>query len=755
MRALLLLLGPAAWGAPIDTDPMRMDPWAPPRDVVISGHELAAACAGVPALREAAMACTLDLQKAMRGLPALVAACGLTEDGAALPAAGFEVPHPLTVRAAAEAGVRAASRQAPTCQWGLRAQRVGEELLVTAPAASAAEELRLGWRTADGELNWMIPLDGNAAPEPGIVSRRSLIDPLLLRRGELELVVDILDSDGGTTRLTVPAELPEAEPRGQDLLLGPPLEVAVGAEGQVFPIAAMGKAGGGEAFVLPSGPVALDGPRAGPGPGVPAAPLSPAAAGALARWCRGGVDALRGAALSPAACTLLGAAEGRAETPSPALSPAVRKAAVDDLRRLPRNLGEELLRVELGLPAVERAWYRLDGALALAAAGAFFEAVLDGAPPQLALATWARSRAPRMPEPNGGEGLTVGFAADETHQLAPLSSSLYLASLLAAVAAPAEAAQGAAGAERLRLPPPPPGALLLAAATTLSRQSNLPGGVLVPWAQGGRPVVGEADRPLLLALTERLRFLHQDQAQRLARSRAGEGAAASELVAAGEALMHELDGAAGLLALRTGEDETARRARRLRLAALLRPLQQASGGWAAGDLLEITAALGGLSHDPTLAEQLPGVQEELERALTVLVQTLQADGIAPPPQGQITAALGLSAGLRGAEFHVAPTLPIGFGWGFDLRGGGQLLGLAQLVDPLAPLRWAPGGPAGPPAWRAAFAPGLGLLWRPTPAPLSLWPTVALSPGAGHRGTRAEDALWLGLSVGVNAAGLGR
>jgi hypothetical protein len=87
----------------------------------------------------------------------------------------------------------------------------------------------------------------------------------------------------------------------------------------------------------------------------------------------------------------------------------------------------------------------------------------------------------------------------------------------------------------------------------------------------------------------------------------------------------------------------------------------------------------------------------------------------------------------------------------DLPQGGQLLALAQLIDPLAPLRWAPGGPAGPPAWRSAFAPGLSLLWRPTPAPLSLWPTVALSPGAGQRGDRAEDALWVGLSVGVNAA----
>ena len=455
---LLLLWSAAASASPIDTDAFRIDPWAPPREGVVSGQEFAAACLGLPALREAGMSCPLDQQKALRGLPTLAAACAATGDGQRMPAAGFEVPHPYSVRAAVVARVRAAARQTPSCAWSLTAERQGDDLVVTAPSASGVEELRLGWRTgAEGEsVQWMRPLDANATPEPGVTLRRALLDPMLLRKGEFDLVIDILDSDGATTRLTVPATLPEGERSAMPLMLGPPLEVAVGAEGNVLPIVALGREAPPEAYAAAPSPPAIDGSALRGGPESPARPLSPQDAAALARWCRSSVSGLRAAALSPEACTLLDADRGPARAPHPALSPAVRRAAKDDLRRLPRNLGEELLRVELALPLTEQVWYRLDGAVALSAVGGFFEALLDGAAPQLALASWARARGPVYPD-GSPTGRKLSFAPKEGASVTPVSASLYLASLLAAVASPAEAIQGAAGARELSSAPPPRG----------------------------------------------------------------------------------------------------------------------------------------------------------------------------------------------------------------------------------------------------------------------------------------------------------
>lgn len=748
MIAALLLLGSGftAQALPLDTDAFRIDPWAPPREGVVSGQELEAACLGLPALREAGMSCPLDLQKALRGLPTLAAACSATEDGQRIPVAGFDVPHPYSVRAAVTARVRAAARQRPSCAWSLTAVRQGDDLLVSAPTAAGVEELRLGWRTGPdgGNVQWMRPLDANAAPEAGTTARRALLDPLLIRRGEFDLVIDILDSDGATTRLTVPATLPEGERASMPLMLGPPLEVAVGAEGNVLPITSLGRELPPEPFRPNPPPAALDGSALRRGPQVTERPLSPQEGATLARWCRSSSAGLQAAALTPGACTLLSADRGPARAPHPTLSPSLRRAAREDLRQLPRNLGEELLRVELALPATEQVWYRLDGAVALAAAGGFFEALLDGAAPHLALASWARSRGPVYPD-GSPTGRKLSFAQQEGASLTPVSASLYLASLLAAVASPAEATQGAAGARELRSAPPPEGALLLAAAITLSRPNNLPGAVPVPWSQSARPAVGEADRPTLVAIAQRLAFLHADQAERLLQAHSSGGAAG--VIEAGAALMLDLDAAVSILPIGTGEDEATRRARRLRLGALLDPLLRAAAGWGSGELLQVSASLALLQHDPTLLEQIPQVQTELDDALRALSGALLDRGAASPPRGQISAAVGLQGSLRSGEAQLGPSIPLGPTWSWSLRTGGSVGAMAQLLDLGAPLAWRPDLPAGAIPWERLFAPGLSVMVQPTAQPLALWPSLSFSPGPAE-----GSALQVGLSVGVTRLG---
>ena len=216
------------------------------------------------------------------------------------------------------------------------------------------------------------------------------------------------------------------------------------------------------------------------------------------------------------------------------------------------------------------------------------------------------------------------------------------------------------------------------------------------------------------------------------------------MVEAGAALMLDLDAVVGILPIGTGEDEATRRARRMRLAALTEPLLRAAAGWGAEELLQVTSSLALLRHDPTLLEQVPQVQEELDAALRALTGALLDRGAPPPPRGQITTAVGLQASLRGGDGQLAPSIPLGPTWSWSLRNGGELGAMAQLLDLGAPFSWAPGAPAGPMPWERAFSPGLSVIVRPTAQPLSLWPSLVFSPGPV-----GESALQVGISAGVS------
>lgn len=498
---LLLALGasvasaaPAAWSE----DHFAIDPRKLSRPTVVGHREVLAACAGVRALRDAAMACPLDHQTALRGLPALAAVCAETDGGLAPPGRDFPVPHPVTLSAAAQAAAALATRLGSACGYQLDAVMVGSELQILAPADSGAVELRLGWHPSEFDTaRWLQPLHSESSPE-GMVTRTVPLGEVPVIGGvrAFDLSVEVLDRDGAATRVRMPIEI---RPESENPLLGPILAVAVGTAEGVSPLE--------DLSLPPAEPAALA--RALPRPQLPD-PLDlvgrPAAGQGDDRLGLRKAHQLCADAgarvLAPRLCAWFTGPDG-SRSPERFEAPVLAAAARDDLVAFARNLGESILYTELSRPAAEVSWMRLDGAVALAAVGGMVEAVLHGAPPRSAVAGWARQRPPRLPD-----GQRMGVYSAEGVVATPVSSLLYTASLLVASGpedqvelSPFTSSLPTVAAVR---PDAPAGATPIALAANLSRPENLPAGVSVTWTGATRPRAGAAELGWVRDISARL-----------------------------------------------------------------------------------------------------------------------------------------------------------------------------------------------------------------------------------------------------------
>ncbi len=486
---------PQAW----IEDHYAIDPETPPRATVVGHREVLAACAGVRALRDAAMACPLDHQLALRGLPALAEVCAETAGGMAPPGGAFPVPHPVTLSAAAEAAAALATRLGAACGYQLEAAKVGDELQIRAPADSGAVELRLGWHPSELDtVRWLQPLHGEA-PAAGLVTRTVPLGTIRPEGGvrAFDLSVEILDKDGAAPRVRLPVEL---RPELEAPLLGPILEVAVGTAQGVRPLTDLAmppvdEAALARALPRPTLPDPLD------LVGRPAAGSGEDRAGlrAASRACRD--TAAR--ALAPRLCAWFTGPDASGRRPERFEAPVLAAAARDDLVAFARNLGESILYTELSRPAAEVSWMRLDGAAALAAVGGMVEAVLGGTPPRSAVAGWARQRPPVLPD-----GRQMGLYSAEGVVATPVSALLYTASLIVA-SGPEDTVELSTLATGLPTVPgvradAPTGAGAIAVAANLSRPENLPAGVSVPWTGAARPMAGAAELGWIRELAARL-----------------------------------------------------------------------------------------------------------------------------------------------------------------------------------------------------------------------------------------------------------
>ena len=489
---------PAAW----IEDYFAVDPRRESRPSVVGHSEVLAACAGVRALRDAALECPLDHQTALRGLPALAEVCAQTDGGRSPPGEAFPVPHPVTLTAAARAAAAVATRLGTSCGYRLKAVMVGNELQVQAPIGSGAVELRIGWHPSEFDtVRWLRPLHGEL-PAEDIVTRTIPLGEVPERDGRrsFDLSVEVLDQDGAATRVRMPIEIvgPDTVPS-----LGPILEVAVGTAEGVTPLADLSLPESTDELLQSAVPRPIL-----PDPldlvGRPSAGAGQSRAGLRAAASSCGNPQLPTRSLAPRLCAWFTTPQGEARKPSVVEGPVLAAAARDDLVSFARNLGEVMLYTELSRTTANESWLRLDGAAALAAVGGMVEAMLRGTPPRAAAAGWSRQRPPALPD-----GRRMGFYAADGVVAAPVSALLYLSSLLLAsgpedqveLAGLTMAALPTAPAVR---PDAPLGATAIAIAANLSREENLPAGVSVAWTGALRPMAGAAELGWLRSMASRI-----------------------------------------------------------------------------------------------------------------------------------------------------------------------------------------------------------------------------------------------------------
>ena len=702
---------------PIDSF-FSFDPYARGRGLVVSPADVVLACAGAGPLRDAALSCPLDHQVALRGLPGLLQACAAIGRGGTVPTTATPVPHAATIKAAADARAASSARLMQDCAFHLEASREGAELQVAVPATSGVVEVRVGWRPQA-----VRPMPGD--PPPAVIWLPAVYQPAVPHRPEdvartvdlgairpergwwrFDLAVEVLDEAGAATRVVMPVDIAETGVAGP-VELGPSLEVAVGTGSGNLSLAD-----------LPIPPVPPGDAGSSQGrPGTDRTP--PAGAGTDPLAIDQVLDACTHApeGLTAASCRRLQTGDGRLAWPPEGSGPIVGAAARDDLVGLLRRLGERILQQQARSPVAERAWMTEDAAMVVAALGGMLETMVHGSDPVSAMASWARQRPPTLPT-----GERFGFFVDDQHRAAPVSSTLYLASLVAA--STPEPVEG----------PPQTGVSILTLASNLAWSDNLPGGIRAPWSGTLHPKMGAADLGWLSAVAEVL----DDTRASLAPSWEALRRGGPEVVPALGALYGQATtailSAAALVPDQAGDAREVRAARRALLDRLLGRLPDIYARVARADLPGTADAALALVDDPDLREALPPITRadfgHIGALATLAAPHTGARSVRAHTTG-LVGVVGVGTGLAvtpdGAGVLLAPTAAVA--WQRQVLSGRTIWGWRlPVVDLGAPWTWTPGAEA-PMAvdWRAVFSPGVHLTWAPSPRSMSLQAGARISP----------------------------
>ena len=708
------------------------EPHARGRGVVVTPSDIVLACAGAGALRDAALACPIDHQVALRGVPGLLEACAAIGRGGTIPTGVISVPHAATIRAAADARAASLSRLMPDCAYQLAASRQGQQLQVAVPESSGVVEVRVGWRRQVSrpvpgapapEVRWLSPVYQASIPEQrGMVSRTVDLGEIgrPRRSWSVELAVEVLDAAGAATRVVVPIDLPVDAPAGP-VELGPSLEVAVGT-------------GSGDRrladFPIPQD-ASLDAAARVGTAGVDRTPAAgrgtdPDALARVIKSCRRAPNGL-----AAQTCRRLTTAEGWVAWPPAGSGPIVAAGARNDIIGLVRGIGERLLREQARLPAADRSWMVEDAGLVTAALGGMLEAMVQGADPIAAMATWAKQRPPTLPS-----GERFGFFLTESHRAAPVASALYLSSLLAAsTSAPVEG-------------PSQAGVGLLTLAANFSWPDNLPGGVRAAWSGMVHPKVGASDLVWLAAVAESADRARSAIAMRWNELRLGGAEAVDSLAPLYQQAMKALVMSASRVPDQAGQAVEVRAERTALLQRLIDQLPVVHVRLAHNDLPGAVDAALSLVDEPGLRAALPPLAPD-DLAVMGSLSSLSAPRSASPPALERDAGLvgvfGLESGGmlgNGAEVFLAPVAAVG--WQRILHPGSSTMAAQLLMfDLVAPFTFVPGRNAQAAFWPAICAPGAQAVWSPSPG------AVGLSVGARLLPIAASDgSVDLGIRLGV-------
>ena len=731
--------------APSTESFFAFDPYARGRGLVVSTSDMVLACAGAGPLRDAALVCPLDHQVALRGLPGLLEACSAIGRGSTVPTTATPVPHAATITAAADARAASAARLMQDCGFQLAASREGGELQVAVPAASGVVEVRVGWRLQPERrmpgdpappIHWLPPVYQPAVPpRPEDVSRTVDLGAIRPQRGwwRFDLAVELLDEAGAATRVVMPVDIAETGVAGP-VELGPSLEVSVGTGSANLSLA--------DLPIPPEPPRDATSSRGRPGSDrTPAAGAGsdPAAVDRVLDAC-----AADPSGLAATSCRRMQDPSGRPAWPPEGSGPIVGAAARDDLVGLLRRLGEQALRDLAGRPVAERSWMSEDTALVVAALGGMLETMVEGADPVAALATWSRQRPPTLPT-----GERFGFFVDDTHRAAPLASTLYIASLVAA--STPEPIPG----------PSQAGMSILTLASNLSWAENLPGGLRAPWSGTMHPKMGAADLGWLALVAESVDDTRAAIAPTWDALRRGGPEVVSALAGLyGQTASALLSASAGIPD-QAGDAREVRAARRALLDRLVGRVPAIYARVARGDMAGAADATLALVDDPGLRGALPALSRADFDTIGSLATLSTPASAAPAPTARGTGlvgvvGVGLGPELAGgtAGFVAVPTAAVA--WQRQVFAGRSTRAVrVPLLDVGAPWAWRLGGEV-PMAidWRAVFSPGVQLAWAPSPRTMALSVGVRASPWISPDDGSAAAAVRVELGA-TRAVSLGR
>jgi hypothetical protein len=724
--------------APTETF-FTFDPFARGRGLVVTPADMGLACAGAGALRDAALACPLDHQVALRGLPGLLEACSSIGRGGILPSTATPVPHAATVRAAADARAASAARLMEDCGYRLAAQRDGNQLQVSVPASSGVVEVRVGWRRQPNRplpdappppVTWLQPVYESTMPvRREDVARIIDLGELRPERGwwSFDLAVEVLDAAGAATRVVMPVDIEVGGATGV-VDLGPSLEVSVGT--------GSGNRRLSDLPIPPESAVGATNTRGRPGtdrtPGAGSG-TDPSAIDIVLDACE---QAPQG--ITATSCRRLTDPTGRLVWPPDGSGPVVGAAARDDLIGLLRRFGERTLRAQAALPADQRSWAAEDISLVVASLGGMLEAMVRGSDPISAMAAWSRQRAPTLPT-----GERFGYFQDDTHRVAPLASTLYIASLLAASTAEPVDGPGQAGMGLLTL------------ASNLSWTENLPGGIRAPWSGMTHPRMGEADLGWLASVA-----LAADDARRTIAPiwndiRRGGDEVVPALGAVHGQATSALLAASMQIPDQSGHTREARAKRQALLDRLLGRLPEIYIRIARGDMGGTADTALAWMDDPELRELLPAMRR-VDLAQVGALATLATSGPGSVEHHGRTRGLvgvvgvGVGPGVSAGEVGLLAAPSAALAWQQPVqRGRAEWALRVPLVDLGAPWAITFGSSSlGSVYWPAVFSPGLQAAWSPAPESLAWTGGLRLAPAAGP----GEDStMGLRLELGITRA----
>jgi hypothetical protein len=410
-----------------------------------------------------------------------------------------------------------------------------------------------------------------------------------------------------------------------------------------------------------------------------------------------------------------------------------------DATALVRHTGEEVLYATDGANDLA-----VDGGVSMAVGGRVIEAVVDGSPPTIALADWARTSAATYPTTQGSKRL----AWDRQ----PISSGLYAASLALAVLPPVQVSVEPNGEVKAKFPAVIDNADMVALAWALADASAVPEGAPdVSWAK-----VGALQPAHLDALMKTLGGLLAGDAN-AARARGDTGVVA-RLGEVGQ-MAKGLDGLAA--PKRKGEGPN------------LRDLSSTMAGVASGadlqgllEILSVSAELAPLPDnilEPT--RRVIGVASAALGARTTEEMRAALDAAVHPPGGYVakrakeakpfqwnlvTGYVGAGGGMLATSGQtVASFVPVAsvgpeLGWHVEAGPLKSVFVQAILID-LGNFGAVPFTPEPPAAvtMRDAFAPGLGLHLGVGRTPIALSIPVQYIPGE-RPGVRVSAALTVDL-----------